>query len=67
MRLTPSHIEEPWVAENAAFFVGESALFPHPFPAEYRELLGALAELSEDPALAVYVAIDRWPASARRV
>jgi hypothetical protein len=33
-------------------------LFPHPFLVEYRELLGVLAELAEDPALAVYVAID---------
>ena len=60
MRLTPTHIEEPWVAENAAFFVGESALFPHPFLAEYRELLRVLAELSEDAGLAVYVAIDPY-------
>ncbi len=58
MRLTPTHIEEPWVAENAAFFLGESALFPHPFLAEYRELLGALADLASDPVLTVYVAID---------
>ena len=50
MRLTPAHIEEPWLAENATFFVGESALFAHPFLAEYRELLGVLAELSEDPS-----------------
>ncbi len=58
MRLTPTHIEEPWVATNAAFFVGDSALFPHPFLARYRELLGVLAELAEDPASTVYVAID---------
>lgn len=65
MRLTPAHIEEPWVAENATFFVGESALFPHPFLAEYRELLGVLAELSEDPGLAVYVAIDPYRVGRR--
>jgi len=35
-------------------------LLPHPFLAEYRELLGALADLADDPALAVYVAIDPY-------
>jgi hypothetical protein len=58
MRLMPDHVEEPWVATNASFFIGDSVLFPHPFLGEYRELLGVLAELAEDPALAVYVAID---------
>jgi hypothetical protein len=58
MRLTPGRVEEPWIATNAAFFVGDSVLFPHPFLVEYRELLGALADLASAPALAVYVAID---------
>lgn len=60
MRLTPAHIEEPWVDTNAAFFIGDSVLLPHPFLAEYRELLGALADLADDPALAVYFAIDPY-------
>lgn len=65
MRLTAAHIEEPWVDTNAAFFIGESVLFPHPFLAEYRELLGALADLASDPALRVYVAIDPYRVGGR--
>jgi len=65
MRLTPGHIDEGWVATNAAFFVGERVLFPHPFLVEYRELLGALAELASDPALRVYAAIDPYRVARR--
>lgn len=60
MPLTPENIESPWVATNAVFFVNGAALFPHPFLAGYRELLGALADLAADPKLRVYVALHPY-------
>jgi hypothetical protein len=60
LRLTPENIEDQWTATNAVFFVNGAALFPHPFLAEYRELLGLLADLASDPKLRVYTAIHPY-------
>jgi hypothetical protein len=65
MRLLPAQIEEQWTATNAAFFLPEGVVFPHPFLAQYRELLGVLAELAGDPRLRVYVALDPYRRAQR--
>jgi hypothetical protein len=60
MELLPENIEDRWTATNAAFFLGDDVLFPHPLLAEYRELVGALAELAGAPGLRVYVALHPY-------
>jgi hypothetical protein len=65
MRLLPAHVEEQGTATNAAFFLSKGVLFPHPFLAEYRELLGVLAELAGEPRLRVYVALDPYRRAQR--
>jgi hypothetical protein len=57
MPLLPENIESQWVATNAVFFRNDAVLFPHPFLVEYRELLGALADLARDPKLGIFVAL----------
>jgi len=65
MRLLPENIEDRWTATNAAFFLDDAVLFPHPFLAEYRELLGALAELAGVPGLRVFVALHPYRRASR--
>jgi hypothetical protein len=60
IRLLPAHIEEQWTGTNAAFFLQEGVVFPHPFLAPYRELLSVLAELARKPHLRVYIALDPY-------
>ncbi len=64
MRVQPETIQEPWIGTNAIFFRGNTALFPHPYLAEYRELLAALAELAADPRLHVYIALHPYHRAA---
>jgi hypothetical protein len=65
MPLLPENIESQWVATNAVFFRNDAVLLPHSFLAEYRELLGALADLAGDPKLRVFVALHPYRRATR--
>ena len=58
LHITAENLRPGYVGADAAFWIGQVGLLPHPRLAPYRELLHVLAELATDPSLTVSIAIN---------